>query len=129
MLNFGIRDQLQISLTDSLQKLTTYYFGISINTIDYLALASIPFFGMLYNSTRKTVFTKSKLVMDILTVLFCVIIILGIGLYALTYVGSPVNPLVPKYILMEPFELFSVILIGLGIALPYLITKLFRSTS
>ena len=107
--------------------MTDYYFGISTNTIDYLTLASIPFFGMLFNSTRKTDFKKSELIMDIATILFCVIIVFAIGLYLLKFLGRPENPLIPKYLLVEPFDLYSIILIGLGITLPFLIIKLIKN--
>ncbi|MEW7292838.1 hypothetical protein [Aquimarina sp. 2304DJ70-9] len=122
-LNFGIRAKLYIGLIESLQKITDYFFGISTNTLDYLTFASIPFFGMLYNSTRKE-FKKSELIMDILTVLFCVTIISVIGIYLLIYVGRSSNPLIPEYLLTEPFDLYSTILIGIGILTPYLIVKL-----
>ena len=35
-LNFGFGAELQIGLTENLQKLTDYYFGISTNTLDYV---------------------------------------------------------------------------------------------
>tara|TARA_R110002126_G_scaffold135988_1_gene280477 strand:+ start:502 stop:945 length:444 start_codon:yes stop_codon:yes gene_type:complete len=124
-LNFGIGAKLHIELIENLQKLTNYYFGISTNTLDYLTLASFPFFGMLYNSTR-TEFKKSELIMDIITVLFFVIIMFGIGLYLLTYLGRSSNPLIPEYLLTEPFDLYSIIIVGIGIATPFLIIKLIK---
>lgn len=126
-LNFGLGAKIQIGLTENLQKITDYYFGISTNTLDYLTLASIPFFGMLLNSTRKTEFKKPELIIDIATVLFCVIIIFGIGLYVLKFIGRPENPLIPQYLLIEPFGLYSTILTGIGIMIPFLIVKLTKN--
>ncbi|PWK16929.1 hypothetical protein [Xanthomarina spongicola] len=124
-LNFAIGAKLHIGLIETLQKLTDYHFGISTNTLDYLTLASFPFFGMLYNSTR-TEFNKSELLKDILTVLLFIIIIFGIGLYMLIYFGRSANPLIPEYLLTEPFDLYSTLLIGIGILTPYLIIKLIK---
>ena len=121
----GIGTKLNIGLTEKIQKLTNYYFVISTNPLDYLTLASFPLFGMLYNSTRKE-FKKSELVMDIINVLFCVIIVYGIGLYLLTFLGRSSNPLVPEYLLTEPFNFYSTIILGTGIATPFLIIKLIK---
>ena len=127
ILNLGFGAKLQIGITENLQKLTDYYFGVSTNTLDYLTLASIPFFGMLYNSTRKTEFKKTELIMDFLTILFSVIIVFGFGLYILKFIGRPENPLIPQYLLTEPIDLYSIILIWLGIGLPFLIIKLIKN--
>jgi hypothetical protein len=121
-LNFGIGAKLHIGLIENLQKLTDYHFGISTNTLDYLTLASFPIFGMLYNSTRKE-FKKVELIKDILTVLLFIIITFGIGLYLLIYLGRNSNPLIPEYLLIEPFDLYSTLLIGIGILIPFLIIK------
>lgn len=64
--------------------------------------------------------------MDIITVLFFVIIMFGIGLYLLTYLGRSSNPLIPEYLLTEPFDLYSIIIVGIGIATPFLIIKLIK---
>ncbi len=121
-LNFAIGAKFHIGLIETLQKLTDYHFGISTNTLDYLTLASFPFFGMLYNSTR-TEFKESKLIKDIFTVLIFIIITFGIGLYLLIYFGRSPNPLIPEYLLIEPFDLYSTLFIGIGIGLPFLLIK------
>lgn len=125
VLNFGLGVKLQIALTENLQKLTDYFFGISTNTLDYLVFASIPFFGMLYNSTRKQ-FKIKELVTDIFTVLFFVIIIFGIGLFIMVFSAKHSSPLIPNYLKAEPFDLYSTMLIGIGILIPYLIIKLIK---
>ncbi len=78
---------------------------------------------MLHNLTR-TEFKLVKLIMDIATILFSVIIMFEIGLFILTFIGKPENPLEPQYILTELFELYTTIFIGLGI--PFLIIKLIK---
>ncbi|WP_439133092.1 hypothetical protein [Polaribacter sp.] len=124
-LNFGLGAKLQIRLTENLQKLTDYYFGISTNTLDYLVFASFPFFGMIYNSTRKE-FKIKELITDMLTVLFFVMIVFGIGLFIMIFSAKHSNPLIPDYLKAEPFSLYSTILIGIGILMPYLIIKLIK---
>lgn len=123
VLNLGLGAKLQIGLTENLQKLTDYYFGISTNTLDYLTLASIPFFGMIYNATRVE-FKERELVADILTVLFFVVIMFGIGILLMIFSAKHSNPLIPDYLKAEPFDLYSTIFIGIGILMPYLIIKL-----
>ncbi|WP_203258123.1 hypothetical protein [Hyunsoonleella ulvae] len=124
-LNFGLGAKIQIELTENLQKLTDYFFGISTNTLDYLLFASIPFFGMIYNSTRKD-FKVKELTMDILTILFFVIIVFVIGLFIMVFSAKHSNPLIPNYLKAEPFDLYSTILIGIGIMMPFLIIKLIK---
>ncbi len=125
VLNFGLGAKLQIGLTENLQKLTDYFFGISTNTLDYLVFASFPFFGMIYNSTR-TEFKVKELITDILTVLFFVIIVFGIGLFIMVFSAKHSNPLIPNYLKTEPFDLYSTMLIGIGILMPNLIIKLIK---
>ncbi len=107
---------------DSLQKITGYFFGLSFNNLDYLAISSIPVFGMLFNSKRNE-FKKSELITDILIIVFCVLISIAIGLYILTFIGKPSSPLIPKYLITEPFFLYSTLTIGIGILIPYLMIK------
>ncbi len=126
VLNFGFGSKLQLLLTENLVKLTDYYFGISTNSLDYIAIATIPFFGMLYNSTRKE-FRLKELFIDTLTVLLFVLLFIGIGLFIMIFSAKHTNPLIPEYILAEPFELYSTLLIYIGILMPYLIIKLVKN--
>lgn len=125
VLNFGLGIEMQVRLNEILYKLTGYFFGISTNTFDYLALAAIPIFGTLYNSTRKR-FKKTKLIIDITTTLFFVIIVFAVGLYCLVFIGKPKNPLLPQFLLVEPFELYSTMLIVVGSLIPFLIVKFIK---
>ena len=107
---------------DSLQKITGYFIGLSFNNLDYLAISSIPVFGMLLNSKRNE-FKTAELIKDILIIVFCVLITVSIGLYILTFIGKPTNPLIPQYLITEPFFLYSTLTIGIGILIPFLIIK------
>ena len=126
VLNFGFGARLQLLLTENLVKLTDYFFGISTNTLDYSVIATIPFFGLLYNSTRIE-FRLKELFIDILTVLLFVLLFIGTGLFIMIYSAKHSNPLIPKYILAEPFELYSTLFICIGIVMPYLIIKFFKN--
>lgn len=123
ILNSVIGLKIIIHSINLIRETTNYHFGISTNTLDYFIFASFPIFGMLYHSTRVE-FNKSKLILDIITVLLSIIVIMGIGLYLLTYLGKSSNPLIPEYLFTEPFELYSTLLIAIGIATPFLIIKL-----
>lgn len=107
---------------DSLQKFTGYFFGLSFNNLDYLAISSIPVFGMLFNSKRNE-FKTTELIKDILLIVLCVLITIAVGLYILTFIGKPTNPLIPQYLITEPFFLYSTLVIGIGILIPFLLIK------
>ncbi|MGR7812090.1 hypothetical protein [Lacinutrix undariae] len=109
-------------LNDSLQNITGYFFGLSFSNIDYLTISSIPVFGMFFNSSRNE-FKIADLIKDILTILICTLITIAIGLYLLTFIGKPNNPLIPQYLLREPFFLYSTLTIAIGILIPFLIIK------
>lgn len=111
-----------IGTINLIHKITGYHFGISTHTLDYLTFASIPIFGLLLNSKRNE-FKVSELIMDILSILFWTIIVVGIGLYLLIYFGRSTNPLIPEYLLIEPFDLYSTLLIAIGIGIPFLLRK------
>ena len=117
---FGIN--LIVDSINLIQKITGYHFAVSTNTLDYLTFATIPIFGMLLNSKRNE-FKVSELFMDIISILFWTLIIVGIGLFLLIYFGRSSNPLIPEYLLIEPFDLYSTLLIGFGIGIPFLLIK------
>ncbi|WP_299229818.1 hypothetical protein [uncultured Psychroserpens sp.] len=122
----GFGTRLMVGITNKLLPITNYFFAFSSTRFDYLILSAIPIFGMLYNSTR-TDFKFIELIMDIATILFSAIIMFGIGLFILTFIGKPENPLMPQYIVTEPFELYTTICIGFGIGFPFLIIKLIKN--
>ena len=115
---FGIINPF--GLNDSLQKITGYFFALSFNNLDYLAISSIPIFGMLLNSKRME-FKIADLIKDISIIILFVIITMAIGLYILTFIGKPNSPLIPQYLISEPFFLYSTFTIGIGIGLPFLL--------
>ena len=115
---FGIINPF--GLNDSLQKITGYFFGLNFNDLDYLAISSIPIFGMLLNSKRLE-FKTTDLIKDILIIILFVIITIASGLYILTFIGKPDNPFIPQYLIREPFFLYSTLTIGIGIGLPFLL--------
>jgi hypothetical protein len=105
-----------------LQNIGEYYFINYFNNLDYLIFASIPIFGMLLNSNRNK-FEILKLFIDVLIILFCAIIVFGIGIYFVSIIGKNSNPLIPEYFITEPFSLFSVLTIGIGIGIPFILIK------
>ena len=115
---FGIINPF--GLNDSLQKITGYFFVLNVNNLDYFAISLIPFFGMLLNSKRLE-FKIADLIIDILIIILFVFITIAIGLYILTFIGKPDNPLIPQYLISEPFFLYSTIIIGIGIGVPFLL--------
>lgn len=128
ILSFGLAPRIVFGTIEFLYELTDYHFGISTNPLDYLAFSLIPAFGLLYNSTRMA-FKKAQLIQDILTILFSVIIVFGIGLFLMTFIGRNSNPLIPEYLLIEPFNLYSTILIIIGAAVPFVLLQLLKNSN
>lgn len=107
---------------EMLQEATGYYFVLSCNSLDYLAISSIPIFGMLLNYKRR-VFTIEHLIKDIFIILLSATIIIVIGLYLLTFLGKPKNPLIPQFLITEPFFYYSTVIIIIGIGFPFLVVN------
>lgn len=105
---------------DILQNITGCFFTLSFNSLDHLVISLIPFFGMLLNSRRKK-FKINDLIKDLLIIILFVIIIIGIGLYLLTFIGKSDNPLIPKSFISEPFFLYSTLTVLTGIIFPFLV--------
>lgn len=123
-LNFIIGPTSIFGLAGFIQNKTGYFFGVDINTFDYLLISLIPIFGLLLNSERK-INSLAEILKDNLTILLCCIITFSIGLFILiTKIGSPsANPLIPEYLRVEPYKIYSTFFIGIGILLPFLLTK------
>ncbi|MBP0905881.1 hypothetical protein ACFSKN_14970 [Mariniflexile gromovii] len=122
ILTFGIGPTNIFGLEQFIQEKTDYFFGVTIYFLDYGVISLIPFFGIMLNSKRAK-FKYSELTIDILTILFSTIIFFLIGLYLLTFIGKQSNPLIPQYLIIEPIFIYSTLIIGIGIYIPFLLTK------
>ena len=123
-LNFVIGPTSVFGLAEFIQNRTGYFFGVDINTLDYFLISLIPIFGLIVNSKRK----ENKIIeiiKDNLIMLISCIVTFSIGLLILiSKIGSPdTNPLIPEYLRVEPFKIYSTFFIGIGIILPILLTK------
>ena len=110
------------NLWSGLERIFDYHIALSTNPLDYLVFASIPIFGMVLNSKRPS-YKATDLIIDNLKILLSVLLTFGIGFYLLTIFSKPTNPLIPQNLLIEPFNAYSVLIIGVGILIPFLFTK------
>jgi len=122
ILTFGIGPTNIFGLEQFIQDKTDYFFGVTTYFLDYGLISLIPFFGIILNSKRIE-FKNSELIIDILKILGWTILLFLIGLYLLTFIGKPSNPLIPQYLITEPIFLYSTIIIGIGISIPFLLAK------
>lgn len=124
VLNFIIGPTSVFGLAEFIQCKTGYFFGVDINTLDYLLISLIPIFGLSITFKRKVNNLTETLKHNLLLLLSC-IITFSIGLCLLiSKMGSPSeNPLIPQYLRVEPFKGYSSLLIALGIILPFLLVK------
>ena len=124
LLNFILGPTSVFGLTEFLQNKTGYFFGVDINTFDYLLISSIPICGLMLTEKRKRK-NLSEILKDNLIICLTCLLTFSIGLLILiSRIGSPSqNPLIPEYLRVEPFKQYSLFFIFLGLILPFLLTR------
>ena len=124
VLNYILGPTSVFGLAEFIQNKTGYFFGVDINTSDYLLVSSIPICGLILTKKKKRNNLFEILKHDLIICLSC-ILIFSIGLFILTSkIGSPSeNPLIPQYLRVEPFKQYSLFFITLGLVLPFLFTR------
>ena len=124
LLNFILGPTSVFGLAKFLQNITGYFFGVDINTFDYLLISSIPLCGLMLTEKRKRK-NLSEILKDNLIICLSCVLTFSIGLLILiSRIGSPSqNPLIPEYLRVEPFKQYSLFLIILGLILPFLFTR------
>lgn len=124
LLNFILGPTSVFGLTALIQNKTGYFFGVDLNTFDYLLISSIPICGLMLTEKRKRKNLSEILKGNLIICLSC-ILTFSIGLFILiSKIGSPSeNPLFPEYLRVEPFRQYSLFFIILGVLLPFLFTR------
>ena len=124
LLNFILGPTSVFGLAEFLQKKTGYFFGVDINTFDYLLISLIPICGLMLTEKRKRK-NLSEILKDNLIICLSCVLTFSIGLLILiSRIGSPSqNPLIPEYLRVEPFKQYSLFFIFLGLILPFLPTR------
>lgn len=124
LLNFLLGPTSVFGLAGFLQNKTGYFFGVDINTFDYLLISSIPICGLMLTEKRKRK-NLSEILKDNLIICLSCLLTFSIGLLILiSRIGSPSqNPLIPEYLRVEPFKQYSLFFIFLGLILPFLLTR------
>lgn len=124
LLNFILGPTSVFGLAEFLQNKTGYFFGVDINTFDYLLISSIPICGLILTEKRKRK-NLSEILKDNLIICLSCVLTFSIGLLILiSRIGSlSQNPLIPEYLRVEPFKQYSLFFIFLGIILPFLLSR------
>jgi len=124
LLNFVLGPTSVFGLAKFLQNKTGYFFGVDINSFDYLLISSIPICGLILTEKRKRK-NLSEILKDNLIICLSCVLTFSIGLLILiSRIGSPSqNPLIPEYLRVEPFKQYSLFFIFLGLILPFLISR------
>ena len=112
LLNFILGSTSVFGLAELIQNKTGYFFGVDINTSDYLLISSIPIFSILLTEKRKRK-NLSEILQDNLIICLSCVLTFSIGLFILlSKIGSPSeNPLIPEYLRTEPFKQYSLFFI------------------
>ncbi|MWB96225.1 hypothetical protein GON26_17825 [Flavobacterium sp. GA093] len=123
-LNFILGPTSVFGLAKFIQNKTGYFFGVDINTFDYLLISSIPICSLILTEKRKRKNLSEILKYNLIICLSCVLTFC-IGLFILnSKIGSPSeNPLFPEYLRVEPFKQYSLFFIILGLIFPFLFTR------
>ena len=124
LLNFILGPTSVFGLAEFIQNKTGYFFGVDINTSDYLLISSIPICSILLTEKRKRK-NLSEILQDNLIICLSCVLTFSIGLFILiSKIGSPSeNPLIPEYLRTEPFKQYSLFFIILGLILPFIFTR------
>ena len=122
LLTFVIGPTNIFGLAQWIQKTTDYYFALPVYMLDYGLIAFIPFFGLLL-STRSRSYSINRVGANLLKLSLSVIIIFVLGLFLLTIISKPPSPLIPETLIGEPIPVYSVLVIGIGIGIPFLFRK------
>jgi hypothetical protein len=121
LLNFILGPTSLFGLANFVLNKTGYFFGVDINTFDYLLISSIPICAIMLTEKRNKNSLLEILKYNIIILLNC-IITFSVGLFILlSKIGSPSsNPLIPQYLRVEPFKFYSIFFIAIGLTLPFL---------
>ncbi|WP_281637575.1 hypothetical protein [Flavobacterium marginilacus] len=124
LLNFILGPTSVFGLAEYIQNKTSYFFGVDINTSDYLLISSIPICSLVLTEKRKRK-NLSEILKDNLIICLSCVLTFSLGLLILiSKIGSPSeNPLFPEYLRVEPFKQYSLFFIILGLILPFLFTQ------
>jgi len=124
LLNFILGPTSVFGLSEFLQNKTGYFFGVDINTFDYLLISSIPICSLMLTKKRKRK-NLSEILKDNLIICLSCVLTFSIGLLILiSRIGSPSqNPLFPEYLRVEPFKQYSLFFIFFGLIFPFLFTR------
>ncbi|MEL7269827.1 MAG: hypothetical protein AAGL34_09645 [Bacteroidota bacterium] len=122
LLTFVVGPTNIFGLAQWIQNTTDYYFALPVYMLDYGLIAFIPFFGLLL-SPRSRPYSINRVGANLLKLSLSVIIIFVLGLFLLTIISKPPSPLIPETLIGEPIPVYSVLLIGIGIGIPFLFRK------
>lgn len=122
LLTFIVGPTNIFGLAEWIQNKTNYYFALPVYMLDYGLISFIPFFGLLLTPSR-TSYEINGFLVNLLKLSVSVFILFVLGLFLLTIIGKPSSPLLPKTLIAEPISVYSVLIIGIGIGVPFLLNK------
>lgn len=100
------------------------FFAFQITPIDHFLVHFFPLIFIPFLLRRKLNFSKQMLLMTIIGIfsIFMLFLVgMAIGIY--TWGSDPTEPLLPEYILIQPFEYYWTVFISIGISIPILILR------
>ncbi|UUC44882.1 hypothetical protein [Flavobacterium cerinum] len=127
LLDFGLGPQTLFGLTEPILYLTNRYFGIGTTTFDYAIIASFPLFAIGISINQGNIALKNIFSNYFKIIVSCFTTFL-FGLLYLYFFQKPINPLFPEYLITEPFNSYSMLIISAGILFSILLIKPKKST-
>ena len=122
ILTYGIGPTRLFGLGLIIEDTTGYIFLVTTYILEYGLLSLIPFFGVILSEKRAKL-SYTDIIIDSSKILLSVICMLIIGFVILTYIGKPSSPIIPQYLISEPIIIYTAFFIGIGIGIPFLLTK------
>lgn len=99
--------------------------SISIGGFDYIILGFLPLWSYLILNQKEKDFIK--ILTENLIMSLSIIASVGIGIIVIIINGFRVSPLLPEYVVNQPFSLYWSLFIGIGILLPGFTIKLLKN--
>ncbi len=126
-LEFGLGPKALFGLTEPVQYLTHQYFGVGTATFDYALIASLPTFAAGISINQGNTDLKN-IVSNYFKISIACLITFILGLLYLYFFHKPINPLIPQYLIVEPFNSYSMLIISAGIFFSILLLTPKKST-
>lgn len=111
-----------LPVLDSFYRLSGYFIPFKFTFINCLLLASFPVLALHFLDVKKNIPLKAYL--QVCALFIGSFLLIGfIGIWISICLNNPSSPLLPRYIIEEPFPLFSCLMLLIALLIPFILHK------